>query len=251
MKNKMKEKEPSYYMIIPATVWNSDIKDKAKLIYGHITVLANQKGYCWATNSHLAKAVGVKNKETVSGYISDLKELGVITTQVILKKGTKQVEERRIYLATPINQEINSINPEVNRPVNLKVNRPVNLEVTGNTTSNNNINNNTILEDDIKGKIFFKIVELYPANRIGNRQHGLKKFKLLTKDNAKLAATNLKRYLKLSEGFHKSLQNYIEEECYSEDWLKAEETKNDKQNKDKNNVTNAKSFTDKNRGFYD
>jgi hypothetical protein len=32
-KKKMENKEPSYYMIIPATVWNSDIKDKAKLIY--------------------------------------------------------------------------------------------------------------------------------------------------------------------------------------------------------------------------
>jgi hypothetical protein len=143
-KKKMENKEPSYYMIIPATVWNSDIKDKAKLIYGHITVLANQKGYCWATNSHLAKAVGVRNKETVSGYISDLKELGVITTQVILHEDSKQVKERRIYLSTPINQEINSINQEVNRPVNQEVNRPINQEVTGNTTSNNNINNNTI-----------------------------------------------------------------------------------------------------------
>ena len=239
-KKKMENKEPSYYMIIPATVWNSDIKDKAKLIYGHITVLANQKGYCWATNSHLAKAVGVRNKETVSGYISDLKELGVITTQVILHEDSKQVKERRIYLSTPVNQEINSINQEVNRPVNQEVNRPINQEVTGNTTSNNNINNNTILEDDWYGKIFFKIVDSYPANRIGNRQHGLKKFKLLTKDNAKLAATNLKRYLKLSEGFHKSLQNYIIEECYSEKWLKAEETKNNKQD-----TNNTNTFTGK------
>ena len=70
-------------------------------------------------------------------------------------------------------------------------------------------------------------------------------------DNAKLAVINLKRYLTLSEGFHKSLQNYITEECWSEPWLKAEETKNAKQNITNNNVTNAKSFTDKNRGFYD
>ena len=95
-------------------------------------------------------------------------------------------------------------------------------------------------DEDYYGKIFFKIVDNYPKNRIGNRQHGLKKFKLLTKDNAKLAATNLKRYLKLSEGFHKSLQNYIEEECYSEDWLKAEETKNDKQD-----INNTNTFTGK------
>ena len=112
-----------------------------------------------------------------------------------------------------------------------------------------NISNTNI--DDYYGKIFFKIVDSYPANRIGNRQHGLKKFKTLSMDNAKLAVINLKRYLTLSEGFHKSLQNYITEECWSEPWLKAEETKNAKQNITNNNVTNAKSFTDKNRGFYD
>ena len=74
-----------------------------------------------------------------------------------------------------------------------------------------------------KGKIFFKIVELYPKNRIGNRQHGLRKFKQLDIDQAKLAATNLKRYLKVAGEYVKSLQNYIEQECYSEAWLKAEE----------------------------
>ena len=79
------------------------------------------------------------------------------------------------------------------------------------------------IDDDILGKIFFKIVELYPKNRIGNRQHGLRKFKQLDIDQAKLAATNLKRYLKVAGEYVKSLQNYIEQECYSEAWLKAEE----------------------------
>ena len=88
------------------------------------------------------------------------------------------------------------------------------------------IDNNTKLvdtTDDILGKIFFKIVDLYPKNRIGNRQHGLRKFKQLDIDQAKLAATNLKRYLKVAGEYVKSLQNYIEQECYSEAWLKAEE----------------------------
>tara|TARA_R110000782_G_scaffold194037_1_gene283625 strand:- start:512 stop:1330 length:819 start_codon:yes stop_codon:yes gene_type:complete len=85
---------------------------------------------------------------------------------------------------------------------------------------------------DYYGKIFFKIVDNYPANRIGNRQHGLKKFKLLNKDNAKLAVINLKRYLDTASEprFIKSLQNYIEEHCFSQKWLEAEETKNNKQN---------------------
>lgn len=111
--------------------------------------------------------------------------------------------------------------------------------------TDNNTNNNTILdvpsEDDIKGKMFFKLVDMYPKNRIGNRQHGLKKFKNLDIDKAKLALVNLNRYLAVAEGYVKSLQNYITEECYTEDWLAGEE----KLKKNKNNPVkgiNTKDF---------
>ena len=95
-----------------------------------------------------------------------------------------------------------------------------------------NTNNKDIL-DDVYGKIFFKIVELYPKNRIGNRQHGLKKFKNLDIDQAKLALKNLKRYLAVVEPMYvKMLQNYITEECWSEAWLnQEEETKRNKTSK--------------------
>lgn len=79
--------------------------------------------------------------------------------------------------------------------------------------------------DDIKGKMFFKLVDMYPKNRVGNRQHGLKKFKDLDTEQAKLALVNLKRYLKVAGTYTKNLQNYITEECYTEAWLQLEETK--------------------------
>ncbi len=92
--------------------------------------------------------------------------------------------------------------------------------------------------DDILGKMFFKLVDLYPKNRIGNRQ--LRKFKQLDIDQAKLAATNLKRYLKVAGEYVKSLQNYIDQECYSEAWLKAEEKTKTK----KTSITdNTKTFS--------
>ena len=110
-------------------------------------------------------------------------------------------------------------------------------ELTLTQTINNNTNIDVPSDDDIKSKIFFKIVELYPKNRIGNRQHGLKKFKTLDIEQAKLAAINLKRYLTVAGTYVKNLQNYITEECWSEEWLKAEETK--QVNK---NTTNTKTF---------
>ena len=92
-------------------------------------------------------------------------------------------------------------------------------------------------ELEAKAKIFFKIVDMYPKNRIGNRQHGLKKFKALDIKEAKLAALNLKRYLNVAGTYIKNLQNYITEECYTEAWLQLEETKSNK-----NNITNTKTF---------
>lgn len=88
---------------------------------------------------------------------------------------------------------------------------------------NNNTNNQDTKLDDVYGKIFFKIVELYPKNRVGNRQHGLKKFKALDIDQAKLALKNLDRYLNLAGEYVKSLQNYISEECFSNEWLEAQQ----------------------------
>jgi len=236
--------EQSYYMNIPAEVWDSEITAKAMILYGHISVLSNKKKYCYATNGYFEKVMKCSTS-TVTRCLKELEAIGIITRQNIYKEGTKHIEMRKLYLNIGIVKNDH-------RPVVKNDHRPVVTDDQVNSTSNNNKISNILdvpSDDDIKGKIFFKIVDHYPKNRIGNRQHGLKKFKLLTIDNAKLAIKNLKRYLSLSEGFHKSLQNYIIEECYSEEWLKAEETKNNKQ--DKNNVTNAKSFTDKNRGFYD
>ena len=116
----------------------------------------------------------------------------------------------------------------------------VNEPVVDKDNNKKNKNKEDNIDDDILGKIFFKIVELYPKNRVGNRQHGLKKFKQLDIDQAKLAATNLKRYLKVAGQYVKSLQNYIDQECYSEAWLKAEEETKTKKN---STTDNTKTFS--------
>ena len=225
----MRNKE-SYYMNIPATVWDTELNPKAILCYGHITVLANKGGFCYANNKYFEQKLGVSTT-TVGRYLNELEDLGVIKRTLIYAEDGKTVKERRIYLNTAVITSEHS-------PIITDEQSPIFTHEQDNTTRNNNTSIN-ILDDDIKGKIFFKIVELYPKNRVGNRQHGLKKFKQLDIKQAKLALTNLNRYLKIAGQYVKSLQNYIDQECYSEVWLKAEEKTKTKQ----------KSITDINHNF--
>ena len=245
----------SYYMVIPASVWNSNLTAKAILCYGHITVLANKHGYCYANNKYFEKILQVSTR-SVTRYLNELEDLGVISRELVYKDSTKLVEKRKIYLKKGIDMYDNSIDTDDHSPIDTDDHSPIDINDQDNNTRSNNTRSNIIDVpsdsdiDTIKGKIFFKIVENYPANRIGNRQHGLKKFKELDIEECKLAAKNLKRYLNtISEPrFTKSLQNYIEQRCYSEDWLEAEELKNQKQNKPiTNGIQNTKTFSGKYR----
>ena len=235
--------EQSYYMNIPAEVWDSNITAKAMILYGHISVLSNKKKYCYATNGYFEKVMKCSTS-TITRCLKELEDIGIITRQNIYTEGTRNIEMRKIFLNIGIIKNDH-------RPIVKNEHSPIITDDQDNSTSNNTKISNVLdvpsqddikgkidkFNDDIKGKIYFKIVDNYPANRIGNRQHGLKKFKKLDIKEAKLAGRNLKRYLNLSEGFHKSLQNYITEECWSEPWLKAEETKNNKKD-----ITNTKTF---------
>ena len=75
--------EKAYYAIIPANVrYDENLKDKAKLLYGEITALTNDKGFCWASNSYFAELYKV-TKETISRLIKNLVDAGYITIELI------------------------------------------------------------------------------------------------------------------------------------------------------------------------
>ena len=101
---------------------------------------------------------------------------------------------------------------------------------------NTNKNINTNKDEDVISKMFFKLVDLYPQNRIGNRQHNLKKFKELSIEDCKLSLLNLDRYLEAANGYNKSLSNYIVERCFTDEWLIAQENVNKTKNQSINNT---------------
>ena len=119
------EEKKSYYAVIPANVRY----EKAKLLYGEITALCNEKGYCWANNEYFANLYGV-SKTTISLLIKNLIDNGYIYSEIIYKEGTKEILNRYLKI--------------IKYPIKEKLNTPIKENLKDNNTNNNNTINNTI-----------------------------------------------------------------------------------------------------------
>ena len=137
------ELKKSYYAIIPAEVrYDEELPPNAKLLYGEITSLCNEKGYCWATNQYFADLYKV-SKITVSRWISTLYKKGYIAVETLYKEGTKEIIERHLYIVnTPINKNVNRYIQNDLEGINEIVNTPINKNVKDNNkVINTKINN--------------------------------------------------------------------------------------------------------------
>lgn len=126
------EEKKSYYAIIPGTVrYDKRITANAKLLYGEITALCNEKGYCWARNEYFSSLYDV-SKQSISTWINQLKKCGYIKTIINYKQGTKEILSRYISIIEhPIQENLNTPIQE-----NLKDNITSFLNNTSNIKSN-------------------------------------------------------------------------------------------------------------------
>ncbi len=151
----MSEPKKSYYAIIPANVrYDKDIRPNAKLLYGEITALCNEKGYCWASNQYFADLYSV-SKTSISLWIKELIDNGYLSTELIYKEGSKEILHRYLRL--------------VNDPMQQKLNTPTQEKLKDNTTSfnttsNTTFNNNTANQDSLESR-FDDIWKLYPNKK--------------------------------------------------------------------------------------
>lgn len=103
MKKMNEENKVSYYAIIPANVrYDSELTEKAKLLYGEITCLSNKEGYCFATNNYFAKLYNCTTR-AIQNAISKLQERGYI--KVVIEDSY----QRKIFIASSIGYEKNFI----------------------------------------------------------------------------------------------------------------------------------------------
>lgn len=92
------QKQRGYYAIIPAKVrYCKQLPILARMLYGELTALANEKGYCWASNAYFAELYEV-SKDRISRLISMLEISGFISTEIITDPKTKVVLKRKIYI---------------------------------------------------------------------------------------------------------------------------------------------------------
>lgn len=99
-----KPKEGFFYNI-PASVFEADIPDKAKLLFGLLSSLLNKEGYCYASNDYLSKKLKL-NSSDISRYLTILGKLGTVQIEnrqskwrkVTLCFNTKYFEEKHKVL---------------------------------------------------------------------------------------------------------------------------------------------------------
>lgn len=76
------EKTFSTFSVIPTEIMVSkEISSTAKIVYGLISSLTNEKGYCWASNKYLGELVD-KEERQISNIINQLSSLGFIISEV-------------------------------------------------------------------------------------------------------------------------------------------------------------------------
>ena len=142
----------SYYAVIPAFVrYDSELTPNAKLLYGEITALCNEKGYCFASNKYFADLYSVKTR-SITDWISQLKDKGYIKLKLLYKENSKEVKSREIYITN-----FREVSQKNTPPI--ENNHQVNNIIYNN---NNTVNNKSKEYSDIVLKSFEPICNLFP-----------------------------------------------------------------------------------------
>jgi len=150
------EEKKNYFAIIPANVrYDPDLTANAKLLYGEISALCNEKGYCWSTNKYFSDLYGV-SQTSISKWISALAEKGYVFVKIIYREGTKEILHR--YLSI------------VKDPIEEKLNTPIEENFKENITGvNSTVNNSPITPKGIAySERFERFWKAYPS-KVGKR----------------------------------------------------------------------------------
>lgn len=209
--------QKSYYAIIPANVrYDNELPPNAKLLYGEITALCNEKGYCWAGNTYFSDLYKVTNR-TISGWVNVLEQKGYIK-RTIIRSENNQVEKRLIYLADKKDDPIE----ENFLPYGKNLHDPIEENFRKNNTSINNTKNNEYSNE------FEQFWALYP--RPVDKKKAFKSFKTAIKTNSlEIILAGTKKYAKQVQNskkqFIKHPATFLNNESFIDGYEENEEFK--------------------------
>lgn len=231
-----------YYAIIPAIVrYDNHLNGNAKLLYGELTALANEKGYCWATNQYFANLYNV-SKRTIISWLKQLEERNYIKMQIFYNPNSKMVDRRHIYILpyptdtefyTPSEENFITYGKNHQEGDEENFTTPSEENFTENNTLNNNTKNNTkniysVEQSSTMSELFEKVWKTYPkkTNKKKAKEQFLKKIK--SDEDFERFKTGYKdylKYIKLNDWYHpQELFRWIRDERFNDEYDLSETT---------------------------
>ncbi|EIR4022229.1 helix-turn-helix domain-containing protein [Enterococcus faecalis] len=231
-----------YYAIIPAIVrYDNHLNGNAKLLYGELTALANEKGYCWATNQYFANLYNV-SKRTIISWLKQLEERNYIKIQIFYKPNSKMVDRRHIYILpyptdtefyTPSEENFITYGKNHQEGDEENFTTPSEENFTENNTLINNTKNNTkniysVEQSSTMSELFEKVWKTYPkkTNKKKAKEQFLKKIK--SDEDFERFKTGYKdylKYIKLNDWYHpQELFRWIRDERFNDEYDLSETT---------------------------
>lgn len=148
----MEEQQRSYYAIIPANVrYDKDLAPNAKLLYGEITALCNEKGYCWASNQYFAELYGVSIL-SIKRWVNSLVTKGYVYKTLTYKPNSKEVDKRILSIDGGIKIDTTSVQKCYDPSIKNDTSSSIKNDTDNNTSINNTFNNTNIYKGKKKQK---------------------------------------------------------------------------------------------------
>lgn len=151
----MEDIQKSYYAIIPANVrYDKELIPNAKLLFGEISALCNEKGFSWATNKYFSELYNVSDRQ-VRRWIKLLADKGYIYLEY---HNQNTLSEKRYIHITPwtLPQEVMDKKVHCGQKSpggRTKKSKGADEKVHHNNTINNT-NNNYIEQMDLLWKLY-------------------------------------------------------------------------------------------------
>lgn len=225
----MEEQQRSYYAIIPANVrYDKDLAPNAKLLYGEITALCNEKGYCWASNQYFAELYGVSIL-SIKRWVNSLVTKGYVYRTLTYKPNSKEVDKRILSIDGGIKIDTTSVQKCYDPSIKNDTSSSIKNDTDNNTSINNTFNN--------KKDVYTH------KHKYGEYQHVL----LTDKEHAHLVelyGSSLDEHIKiLDEYIETSGKKYKNHSLVLQKWVHDEWTK---RNKNKPVKLDSKFYTQEN-----